>query len=133
MAKGKKSGLSVTSAWGNLLIANEKCAKAKRLTDGQLVKAMQADFPDKKEKTTILRIPRGIYNKGTNMFKSVGPSGTRSRPVSKQYDENGDVIVRKATTKKKIVKKTAAKKKVVKKVVKKTAAKKKVVKKVAKK
>ena len=97
MAKGIKSGLSIAAAWAKLFIENEERASAgnkrkKPFTDAQLIEKMQADFPDSAEKTTITRVPRGIYNKGTNMFKAQGPSGTDERPKSEKYDDAGNII-----------------------------------------
>lgn len=101
-AKGKKSGESIAKTWALLFAQNETDfnkfskgdKKAKPLTDSQLVEHMQSEFPDNAEKTTITRIPRGIYNKGTNMFKKEGASGVKGRPTSYKYDEEGNRVER---------------------------------------
>lgn len=84
----------VNEAWSELFIQNEKVAKAKKLTDDELVEEMQERFPDKAQKTTITRcsMARSCYNKGTNMFARMGEAGTTERPLSHKYDEDGNVV-----------------------------------------
>jgi hypothetical protein len=101
--KAPASPLRVNTEWRRLLIENE--SRSKPLTDDQLIAAMQKLFPEKKNKTTILRCSmiRSIYNKGTSMFKKFGPAGSKTNPRSFAYDakgqkmEGGAVIVPKST------------------------------------
>lgn len=129
---GLKSGVNVTETWASLLIKNEQLSKqGKRpLDDDGLIAAMQAEFPSKKNATTITRctMVRGIFNKGTNMFKAAGPAGVAGRPTSRRYDRKGQVVAARCRVdddgllivhEPKSAKKKTAKKKV-KKVVKKT-------------
>jgi hypothetical protein len=83
MHKGKISGKNLSAAWAALLLGNSKA----KLTDDQLVAEMGKDFPDLKGKTTITRVSmvRGCYNKGTGMFKAVGPAAK----VSARYGADG--------------------------------------------
>ena len=126
-AKSKTGGLSVTAMWEKLLIANEKAPKAKKMTDAQLVAAMQKEFPDKRESTTLTRCSmiRGCYNKGTNLFKArfgCKKANGKNRPQSCAYDKDGALIEnprsqprdsskKKAGSKKAGSKKTSSKKK----------------------
>lgn len=97
--KAKATSLKTTSVcgtWSELLIANEKAGRKSKKTDAQLVAEMQKIFPDKRDKSTILRIGmiRGCYNAGTNLMKSFGPAGTEARPISHAYDEAGNVLAK---------------------------------------
>lgn len=89
----KPSGKRVNQAWADLFAENEARVKAgdKPWTDDQLRERMQKAFPDKAEKSTIVRVSmvRSVYNKGTNMFKKFGPAGAKGRPVSKCYNPDG--------------------------------------------
>lgn len=96
-AASKTKGASVTAAWEALLMENEKAAKKNKKTDAQLIAAMEAEFPDKKGKSTLTRVSmiRGCYNQGTNLFASRYEgikANDNNRPISRSYDENGDVI-----------------------------------------
>lgn len=83
----------LNQAWADLFAENEARVKAgdKPWTDDQLRERMQKEFPDKAEKSTIVRVSmvRSVYNKGTNMFKKHGPAGAKGRPVSKCYNPDG--------------------------------------------
>lgn len=136
MAKGKNSGMGVADTWAKLLIENEARHKKgqKPLTDPELVKVMEKEFPDKVGKTTLTRVSmiRGCYNKGTNLFANAGPAGSSTRPRSYAYDDDGTQLQarqRRAATKKAASKKTSknanSKKKVSKKTSKKKVSKKK--------
>lgn len=129
-AKTEEVKLKVNQEWSRLLSENESLAtkRGKRpLTDDQLADEMERLFPEKAGKTTITRVSmaRSCYNKGTNMFASMGPAGTADRPVSYAYDEDGKQIPpRGNSTAGGGVKKKAAKKSAPKKAAKKATAKK---------
>lgn len=89
-ATSQEKPQKLNQAWAELFAANEKASKAERKTDEQLVKEMQRRFPDRKEKSTIVRpnMIRSIYNKGSNMFRKFGPAKTKSR----RYGKDGEVL-----------------------------------------
>ena len=131
---GTKSGVGVAETWAIHLVRNEQWAKMpskKPLDDPGLLAAMRVEFPHKKDATTITRVTmiRGIFNKGTNMFLSVGAAGKTGRPKSRRYDAKGTVVPprRRVDDDGVLIEGTAAaapkasKKKTTKKVVKKTA------------
>ena len=138
--------LRVNTAWANLLNENEQIKKSgkKPMTDEQLKAKMIKLFPDKAEKSTITRVSmvRSCYNKGTNMFKKLGPAGGKgARALSKPYDSRGDEVERTKVVipRKPVADKTPTAKKIAEKIVtervaaKKAVAPKKVAKKPAKK
>lgn len=116
--------LRVNTAWANLLHENEQVKKSgkKPMTDEQLKAKMIKLFPDKAEKSTITRVSmvRSCYNKGTNMFKKLGPAGGKgARALSKPYDSRGDEVERAkaSTTRKPVAEKAPAAKKIAEKIV----------------
>lgn len=86
--RGPREG-TITAAWAELFAQNEARVKAgqKGWTDAELSERMAKQFPDSAKKTTITRVSmvRGCYNKGTNMFATVGPAGKAGRPTANQH------------------------------------------------
>lgn len=93
MAKGK-NGLSLLDTWEKLFIENE--GRAKKMTDAQLVAAMEKEFPDKKGKSTVTRVRmfRSAYNNAAHSMKGRDLPSARSktRPISHEYDAKGNVV-----------------------------------------
>jgi hypothetical protein len=91
-APGLTFGLGVEKTWVKLFEQNEKCKKAERMTDEQITEFMYAEFPHKTcEVFKHVNGVRGKYNRG-GFHKGEAPE-----LQSKRYDENGDVLVGRAT------------------------------------
>ena len=86
--RGRVTGLNVRDSYEKLFKDNEARPKAQRLTDTQLLKVMQKDFPGKTAKsfTTVagLQSYRSYYNRGG--------FGTVPSRVSHSYAKGGEAI-----------------------------------------
>ena len=106
-AVGKTTGVGVEATWCVVFAQNEKCKKADRKTDAELTEQLKSEFPGRV--TTVfdnIQPVRNKYNKG-GLTKGEIP-----KTQSKRYDENGDVIVGRVSSKKPEAKKAPAEKKV---------------------
>lgn len=93
-ATGLTCGLTVNPAIEYKLIENE--IGAIHLTDDQLLAWLQSEFPSVQiavNDVDELRRRRHHYNVGSGNWSKRGPAG-QDRPVSKEYDHNGQVINR---------------------------------------
>ena len=102
-AVGRIYGLSVHSTWAKLFEDNERLPRKKKLTDAQIAGTMKKEFPNNvnnlyNEKG--VKAARYRYNLD-GLHKGGEPPATRS----KQYDQDGNEVIGRASRKPKKVKK----------------------------
>lgn len=79
--------------WAKVFAQNERCLKAKRLTDFQINQKLRKAFPDKRSNSVTLvgkmhSVHRAAYNAGC--FHDGKPPKRQSR----EYDNCGEIVVR---------------------------------------
>lgn len=94
---GETTGLPIQHAWVHIFVQNEKAAKNNRMTDKQISDWLKKEFKGRPSKVFEERSVNGVrskYNRG-GLTKGAVPS-----VLSRRFDENGEILERKARTKK---------------------------------
>lgn len=87
--KGETTGHSVREHWTMLFVQNEKAPKSKKMTDEQILKAMQKEFPGRT--SYEFANVRGVQ-RVRNYFNTIGWECAAEEAKSQRYDATGNVM-----------------------------------------
>lgn len=90
--KGKTLGLNVRQTWMHLFEKNEKAAKKDKMTDEQILKFMQKEFPSRANTSFEFSDVRGVQNVRNGYNRGVFTGGQKPKAPSYKYNEEGEAV-----------------------------------------